>query len=141
MTWPSGNVTRLPAHEYGPLVAVYDYPEEFFSPRDVPAARTALRYLLWENRERAQTEAQQLSPQGKTFFELLFQHHIDVLSPVLLRGIRKYHDVLAAISPHGHLSDLKPRSISCTARRTILFLPPKPRGSSATYLRAACAWR
>ncbi len=107
MIWPSGNVTRLPAHEYGPLVAVYDYPQEFFSPRDVPAARTALRYLLWEKRERAQTEAQQLSPQGEKFFELLFQHHIDVLSPVLLRGIRKYHDVLAAISPHGHLSGLQ----------------------------------
>jgi dienelactone hydrolase len=107
MIWPSGNVTRLTAHEYGPLVAVYDYPEEFFSPRDLPAARTALRYLLWENRERAQAEAQQLSPQGEKFFELLFQHHIDVLSPVLLRGIRKYHDVLAAISPHGHLADLE----------------------------------
>jgi len=106
MIWPSGNGTRLPAHEYGPLVAVYDYPEEFFSPRDLPAARTALRYLLWENRERAQAAAQQLSPQGKNFFELLFQHHIDVLSAVLLRGIRKYHDALAAISPRGHLVDL-----------------------------------
>jgi pimeloyl-ACP methyl ester carboxylesterase len=106
-TWPSGNVTRLPAHEYGPLVAVYDYPEEFFSPRDVPAARIALRSLLWENRERAQAEAKQLTPQGEQFFELLFQHHIDVLSAVLLRGIRKYHDMLAAISPHGHLAGLE----------------------------------
>jgi hypothetical protein len=106
-TWPSGEVTRLPAHEYGPLVAVYDYPQEFFSPRDVPVARTALRYLLWEDRARAQTEAKQLTAQGEQFFELLFNHHIDVLSPVLLRGIHKYHDVLAAISPRGHLVGLQ----------------------------------
>jgi len=107
VVWPSGKVTMLPAHEYGPLVAVYDYPQEFFSARDVPAARTALRELLWEKRDLAQTDARQLSPQGQQFFELLFQHHIDVLSPVLLRGIRQYHDMLAAISPHGHLADLQ----------------------------------
>jgi hypothetical protein len=39
--------------------------------------------------------------------ELLFQHHIDTLSPVLLRGVRKYHDELAALSPHGHLAGLQ----------------------------------
>ena len=73
----------------------------------MPVARTALRYLLWEDRARAEAEAKRLSPQGEQFMELLFQHHIDVLSPVLLRGVRKYHDVLAAISPHGHLAGLR----------------------------------
>jgi dienelactone hydrolase len=107
VTWPSGRVVQLPAHEYGPLVAVYDYPEEFFSPRDVTAARTTLRYLLWEDRNRAEVEAKRLTPQGEQLMEALFQHHIDTLTPVLLRGIRKYHAELAAISPHEHLADLQ----------------------------------
>jgi pimeloyl-ACP methyl ester carboxylesterase len=107
ITDPSGKVTKLPAHEYGPLICVYDYPGEFFSARDVAAARTTLRYLLWEDRNRAQTEAKQLTSQGEQRMEALFQHHIDGLSPVLLRGIRKYHDQLAAISPHGHLAGLQ----------------------------------
>jgi dienelactone hydrolase len=106
---PSGEVTRLPAHEYGPLVAVYDYPGEFFSARDVSAARTTLRYLLWEDRTRAQAEARRLTPQGKQRMEELFEHHIDALAPVLLRGVRKYHDELAAISPHGNLAGLEAR--------------------------------
>ena len=38
---------------------------------------------------------------------LLFQHHIDTLSPVLLRGVRKYHNELAALSPHGHLANVQ----------------------------------
>jgi len=107
ITGPSGEVSKLAAHEYGPLVAVYDYPEEFFSPRDVPAARTTLRYLLWEDRTRAQAEARQLTPQGEQLMDALFQHHIGTLAPVLLRGIRKYHDRLAAISPRGNLPGLQ----------------------------------
>ncbi len=103
----SGKVTKLPAHEYGPLICVYDYPAEFFSPRDVPAARDTLRYLLWEDRSRAQAEAKRLTPQGEQLMDSLFQHHIDALAPVLLRGIRKYHDRLAAISPRGHLAGLQ----------------------------------
>ena len=107
ITGPSGKVTRLPAHEYGPLVAVYDYPGEFFSAGDVAAARATLRYLLWEDRKRAQAEARRLTPQGEQRMESLFQHHIDALSPVLLRGVRKYHDALAAVSPHGNLAGLQ----------------------------------
>jgi len=107
VTWPSGKVTQLAAHEYGPLVAVYDYPGEFFPARDVAAAHATLRYLLWEDRTRAQAEARRLTPQGGQLMELLFQHHIDTLSPVLLRGVRKYHDELAALSPHGHLAGLQ----------------------------------
>jgi hypothetical protein len=41
--------------------------------------------------------------------DLLFQHHIDALAPVLLRGIRKYHDQLAAVSPHGNLAGVQAR--------------------------------
>lgn len=107
VAWPSGRITKLPAHEYGPLVCVYDYPGEFFSTRDVTAARTTLRYLLWEDRNRAQAEATRLTPQGEQLMDSLLQHHIDALAPVLLRGIRKYHDELAAISPHGHLAGLQ----------------------------------
>jgi pimeloyl-ACP methyl ester carboxylesterase len=41
--------------------------------------------------------------------EELFEHHIDALAPVLLRGVQKYHDELAAISPHGNLAGLEAR--------------------------------
>jgi pimeloyl-ACP methyl ester carboxylesterase len=104
---PSGKVFHLQAHEYGPLIAVYDYPQEFFSPGDIPAARTTLKYLLWEQVDKAKAGAERLSPQGRRLMDLLFAHRMDVLAPEILRGIRKYQDEFAAVSPSGHLSGLR----------------------------------
>jgi pimeloyl-ACP methyl ester carboxylesterase len=104
---PSGRAFYLQAHEYGPLIAVYDYPQEFFSPQDIPAARTTLKHLLWEQADQAHADAKLLSPQGRTLMDLLFAHRIDVLAPVILRGIRKYKDEFAAVSPSGNLSGLR----------------------------------
>jgi pimeloyl-ACP methyl ester carboxylesterase len=104
---PTGKVFHLQAHEYGPLIAVYDYPQEFFSPGDIPAARIALKHLLWEQVERARADARRLSPQGRQLMDLLFAHRIDVLAPVILRGIRKYKDEFAAVSPSGNLDGLR----------------------------------
>ena len=104
---PSGKVFHLQAHEYGPLVAVYDYPQEFFSKADIPAARVTLKYLLWEDVPRAKAEAVHLSPRGRQLMDLLFAHRIDVLAPVILRGIRKYKDEIATVSPGGSMAGLR----------------------------------
>jgi pimeloyl-ACP methyl ester carboxylesterase len=104
---PSGKIFHLQAHEYGPLVAVYDYPQEFFSKADIPAARVTLKYLLWEDVPRAKAEAVHLSPQGRQLMDLLFAHRIDELAPVILRGIRKYKDELTSVSPSGSMGGLR----------------------------------
>jgi pimeloyl-ACP methyl ester carboxylesterase len=104
---PSGKIFHLQAHEYGPLIAAYDYPQEFFSSQDIPAARATLKYLLWEDVPRAKAEAARLSPKGRELMELLFAHRIDVLAPVILRGIRKYKDEFATVSPSGNLAGLR----------------------------------
>ena len=104
---PSGKTFHLEAHVYGPLVAVYDYPQEFFSKADIPAALVTLKYLLWEDEARAKAEAVHLSPQGRQLMDLLFARRIDELSPIILRGIRKYKDEFARVSPQGSLAGLR----------------------------------
>ena len=104
---PSGKTFHLEAHPYGPVVGVYDYPQEFFSKADLPAARVALRYLLWEDEPRAKAEAVHLSPEGRRLMNLLIDRRTDVLSPIILRGIRKYKDEFAEVSPHGSLAGLR----------------------------------
>ena len=37
---PDGSVDHLQPHEYGPLIVIYDEPQDFFSPQDRPCART-----------------------------------------------------------------------------------------------------
>lgn len=104
---PRGTTTEFPAHEYGPLVVVYSHPEEFFSTRDVAGARAALRYLLWEDVDRARAEAAHLSRKGRQQMQLLFEHRTQMLAPALLREIRKYQDELIPVSPHGALTNLQ----------------------------------
>jgi pimeloyl-ACP methyl ester carboxylesterase len=85
-------------------VLAYSHLEDFFSPQDIPLAREALRQYLWEQPTAAKAAAL-LSPAGQTELgELL--HHREQLREALLRQITLHKDEMAAVSPHGHLSDL-----------------------------------
>lgn len=98
---PDGTESTLAAHEYGVLVLAYAHLEDFFTPRDIPAAREALRQWLWEQPD-AMKAAAALSPAGqKEFDELL--HHRDLLRQALLQEITLHKDEMEAVSPHGHL--------------------------------------
>jgi pimeloyl-ACP methyl ester carboxylesterase len=101
---PDGTESTLAAHEYGVLVLAYAHLEDFFSARDVPVAREALREWLWE-RPDAMKAAATLSPAGqKELDELL--HHRDLLRDSLLKEITLHKDEMDAVSPHGHMAAL-----------------------------------
>lgn len=102
---PDGSSVAFQAHEYGVLILAYSHLEDFFSPRDVPAAREALHAQLWEQPD-AKEKIAALSPAGQETFDLLL-HHRDQLQPILLREIERYRDEMEAVSPHGHLSGLR----------------------------------
>ena len=101
---PDGTQSTLAAHEYGVLVLAYAHLEDFFSPRDIPAAREALREWLWEKPD-AMKAASALSTAGqKEFDELL--HHRELLRDALLQEITLHKDEMEAVSPHGHMAEL-----------------------------------
>jgi pimeloyl-ACP methyl ester carboxylesterase len=104
ITSPNGVETRLQAHEYGALVLAYSHLEDFFTAKDVPIAREALRQRLWEQPQAMRT-AEALSPEGKYELDLLL-HHRDQLRDPLLREITLHKDEMEAVSPHGHLDQL-----------------------------------
>ena len=101
---PDGIETPFQAHEYGVLVLAYSHLEDFFSPKDVPIAREALRQWLWEQPD-ALKAAAALSPDGQKELDLLL-HHRDQMREPLLAEITLHKDEMAAVSPHGHLAQL-----------------------------------
>ncbi len=101
---PDGTESPFAAHEYGVLVLAYSHLEDFFSPKDVPVAREALRQRLWELPDAEKTAAA-LSPAGKKAFDQLL-HHRDQLKELLLREITLHKDEMDAVSPHGHLAQM-----------------------------------
>jgi dienelactone hydrolase len=104
---PDGTVVTMQAHEYGPLVVAYAYPEQFFATEDIPVARKAIKLWLWEKFDDARAHAATLSPAGHQKMTLLFDHRIDVLGPELLAGIAKYPEVIASVSPTHILKNIR----------------------------------
>ena len=101
---PDGTEAPFQAHEYGVLVLAYSHLEDFFSARDVPIAREALRQWLWEQPD-AMKAAAALSPEGQKKLDLLLHHREQMREP-LLEEITLHKDEMAAVSPHGHLAQL-----------------------------------
>ena len=103
---PDGSTVAFKAHEYGVLVLAYSHIEDFFSPKDTPAARQALQKWLWEQPAEATAMIDTLSPAGQREFDLIL-HHRDQLQSALLQEIKKHGEEMEAVSPHGQLSGLK----------------------------------
>lgn len=103
---PDGTSAPLAAHEYGVLVLAYSHLDQFFSPADIPAAQDALRLWLWEQPQDAMAAAQRLTPAGKAEFDELI-HRRELAKDELLQEIEKHRAEMDAVSPHGHLSQLK----------------------------------
>lgn len=103
---PDGSTVALKAHEYGVLVLAYSHIEDFFSPRDVPAAREALRKWLWEQPSDSMQTAQELSPAGRHELDQIL-HHRDLLQPALFQEIKLHSDEMQAVSPHSQISGLR----------------------------------
>ena len=104
---PTGGTEKLKAHEYGPFVVVYSHPQEFFKGKDIPIAEQAMQSLLWEDVDKARAEAAKMSPEGRRKMQLLFDHHTESLSPLLLTSIEKYKSEYQTASPRGHMASLR----------------------------------
>jgi pimeloyl-ACP methyl ester carboxylesterase len=105
--FPDGSVTPAPAHDYGASVFVYAHLSQFFEANDIPAAHEALKYWLWEEPQNAQPWLEKLSPSGRNFLDELMARRIDLVRPQLLEAIRADTPELAALSPHGHIANLR----------------------------------
>jgi pimeloyl-ACP methyl ester carboxylesterase len=103
---PDGSEVALKAHEYGVLVLAYSHMEDFFSPRDVPAAREALHKWLWEQPSDAMQVARTLSPAGQQELDRIL-HHRELLQATLIQEIQRHGDEMQAVSPHGQISTLR----------------------------------
>ena len=103
---PDGTSASLQAHDYGVLVLAYSHLDHFFSPRDMAPAREALRLWLWEKNDDAVAAAHRMSPQGQAKFDQLIHHH-EQLRPQIIEEIERHGEEMQAVSPHGHLGQLK----------------------------------
>ena len=104
---PDGQAEHLAPHEYGPLIVVYDEPQDFFSPHDAPLAHDALKLLLGGNGKASETMAQQMTPAGREIMQDIYHKQRAVLAPAILAEIDKRRDELAAASPAGHLQFIR----------------------------------
>jgi pimeloyl-ACP methyl ester carboxylesterase len=105
--FPDGRVVPMAAHDYGAAVFIYDHLEQFFSACDIPMAREALRYFLWEQPDQARLLLPRLSSAGRGTMEILLAREIERLRPQLLAAIGADEKELAAVSPHGKIAGLR----------------------------------
>jgi dienelactone hydrolase len=104
---PDGKPAKVSAHEYGPLVLVYSHIEDFFPAEDVPAAREALRFWLWERRDDARAVLPRLGPAAREKMERMFGGKIATISGEIKDELKKHEDEAARVSPHGHMGTLQ----------------------------------
>jgi pimeloyl-ACP methyl ester carboxylesterase len=120
---PNGLKEAHPAHDYGASIFVYTHLNQFFPAGDLPVAHEALRYWLWEEPEKAKPLIEKLSPASQATMDALLNHRIDEVRPQILNAIRTNEVELAALSPRGHVGDLRvPVYILCGSADNII--PP-----------------
>ena len=100
---PDGTVEHLAPHEYGPLIVVYDEPQDFFSAHDAPFARQALKLLLAGKGKDSEALTKKMSPAGQQIMQEIYHKHRQALAPAILAEVEKRRDELAAASPAGRL--------------------------------------
>jgi pimeloyl-ACP methyl ester carboxylesterase len=100
---PDGKVDHLQPHEYGPLIVIYDEPQDFFSPQDAPIAHDALKLLLHGDGKASEVLTRKMTSAGQQIMQDLYHKHRETLLPAILAEVEKRRDALAAASPAGHL--------------------------------------
>ena len=104
---PDGTVEHLSPHEYGPLIVIYDEPQDFFSAHDAPLAHDALKLLLGDQGKASEALTSQMSPAGQAIMQRIYHKQRASLAPEILAEIDKRQEQLAAASPAGHLRFLR----------------------------------
>jgi pimeloyl-ACP methyl ester carboxylesterase len=103
---PDGTVEHREPHEYGPLIVVYDEPQDFFSSHDAPIAHDALKLLLAGNGKASEAFTDTMTPAGQTIMQHIYGKHRQSLAPAILEEIERRRDELNVASPAGHLAFL-----------------------------------
>ncbi len=103
---PDGSVEHLPPHEYGPLIVVYDEPQDFFVPQDVQAAHEAIKLLLSGDGKASEAVTKTMTPAGQETMQLIYHKQREQFASALLAEMDKQKEQLAAASPAGHLNSL-----------------------------------
>ncbi len=104
---PDGSVEHLTPHEYGPLIVVYDEPQDFFSPQDAQSAHHALKLLLSGNGKASEAVTKTMSPADQQIMQNIYHKQRESVAPAILNEIDKRGEELAAASPAGHLRFLQ----------------------------------
>jgi pimeloyl-ACP methyl ester carboxylesterase len=103
---PDGTVEHLSPHEYGPLIVVYDEPQDFFPPHDAPIAHDALKLLLSGSGKASEALTRTMTPAGQQIMQDIYHKQRQSLAPAILAEISKRREELNAASPAGHLTFL-----------------------------------
>ena len=104
---PDGSVEHLTPHEYGPLIVIYDEPQDFFAPQDAQTAHKALKLLLSGNGKASEALTKTMTPADQQIMQNIYHKQRRSLAPAILSEIDKRSDQLAAASPAGHLRFLQ----------------------------------
>jgi dienelactone hydrolase len=100
---PNGTVEHLTPHEYGPLIVIYDEPQDFFDAHDAPLAHDALKLLLGGQGKESEALTDKMTPAGQQIMQDIYHQQRASLAPAILSEIDKRRSELAAASPAGHL--------------------------------------
>jgi len=104
---PDGRTIPYAAHDYGASVFVYAHLNQFFPAGDLAVAHDALREWLWEEPDKAKPLIEKLSPASQATMDALLARRIDEVRPQILNAIHTDEVELAALSPRGHLANLR----------------------------------
>ncbi len=103
---PDGSIVTLKPHEYGPLVLIYSHVDEFFPAADIPAAKEALKLLLWEDVPASKAVAAKLSPASQDKMAHLYAHDSTIFNDAIQKATDRHAPEMAAVSPHNRLESL-----------------------------------
>jgi pimeloyl-ACP methyl ester carboxylesterase len=100
---PDGTTERSTPHEYGPLMLVYEYLEDFVPAWDVAAIRPVLREHLHEDKRAQELAEARLTVSQRAEAAQLMDAESPVMRARLAVVATKHLQKLAAVSPHGRL--------------------------------------
>jgi dienelactone hydrolase len=100
---PDGTVEHLSPHEYGPLIVIYDEPQDFFNAHDAPLAHDALKLLLGGHGKESGALTGKMTPAGRQIMQEIYHKQRASLAPAILSEIEKRSTELDAASPAGRL--------------------------------------
>jgi pimeloyl-ACP methyl ester carboxylesterase len=103
---PDGSIEHMQPHEYGPLIVIYDEPQDFFEPQDVKTAHDALKLLLAEQGKASEALTSSMTPADQHVMQRIYHKQRESFGPAIQAEIEKRRTELAAASPAGHLKSL-----------------------------------